>query len=176
MKKYFVNQIGLKLMRFSILIIIACISYLNSNCQPVKKYDNKDIQALHEIAEKWERYWNTHNMDSMGTLLRDDVDFINVGGNWLKGKAQVVQAHKMLHQNVKFKTSILQTDSVAIIYIKPDLAIMHIGTGISGDFENDGTPRPPRHVIGTWVVIKENNEWLLHTVQNGNITAVKPTK
>ncbi len=163
-------------MRFSILIVIICISSLNSNCQPVKEYDNKDMKALHEIAEKWEHYWNIHNMDSMGTLLRDDVDFINVGGNWLRGKAQVVQVHKVMHQNVKFKTSILQTDSVAIIYVKPDLAIMHVGTGVAGDFENDGTPREPRHVIGTWVLVKENNEWLLHTVQNGNITAAKQTK
>ena len=176
MKKKIALQIGLRLMRFSILITITFVSYLTSNCQTVKNYASEDRQKLYEIAEKWERYWNSHNMDSMGTLLRDDIDFINVGGNWLKGKAQVVQSHKILHQNVKFKTSVLKTDSVAIIYVKSDLAIMHIGTGISGDFENDGTPRPPRHVIGTWVVIKENNEWLLHTVQNGNITAVKPTK
>jgi len=60
--------------------------------------------------------------------------------------SQVIQAHKVLHENVKFKTSFLQTDSVAIIYVKRDFAIVHVGTGVSGDFENDGTPAaPPRH-------------------------------
>jgi hypothetical protein len=37
----------------------------------------------------------------------------------------------------------------AIVYLKPDVAIMHIYAGISGDFENDGPPRAPRHVTGT---------------------------
>jgi len=141
-----------------------------SFCQNNLKYNAKDVTALNALSDKWQKYWNIHNMDSMGTLLRDDVDFVNVGGNWLKGKAQVIQDHKIKHQSVKFKTSIWQTDSVAIKYVKSDLAIMHIAWRISGDFENDGTPRQPRHGIFIWVVSKQNNNWLLLAVQNTNFT------
>lgn len=176
MKKVLTTQRGRKLFRFLMLLITISACYLNSNAQTVKKYSNEDVKALNGITEKWERYWNFHNMDSMGTLLRDDVDFTNVGGRWMKGKIQVVQDHKAKHENVKFKTSLWQTDSTAIVFVKPDVAIIHVGAGISGDFENDGTPRTPRHIIGTWVAVKENNKWLLHTVQNGNITVVGPAK
>ena len=143
---------------------------ITSFCQSNLKYDAKDFAALNALSDKWQKYWNMHNMDSMGTLLRDDVDFVNVGGNWLKGKVQVVQDHKTKHQSVKFKSSIWHTDSVTIKYIKSDLAIMHIAWGISGDFENDGTPRQPRRGIFTWVVSKQNNNWLLLAVQNTNFT------
>lgn len=148
-------------------IVISLISY-GGYCQQISTYDAKDLQALNDLASKWEKYWNIHNMDSMGTLLSDDVDFINVGGNWLKGKNQAIHDHKIKHQNIKFRTSVWQTDSVAIKYIKPDLAIMHISWGISGDFENDGTPRQPRHGIFTWIVSKQNSKWLLLAVQNTN--------
>jgi len=107
-------------------------------------------------------------MDSMGSLLRDDVDFINVAGQWLKGKKQTVDVHKERHE-VVFKNSTWITDSVHIKYIKSDVAIIHIGWGLSGDVDPDGSIRQPRHGIFTWVVTKMNKEWLILSVHNVNI-------
>lgn len=80
MKNVYRIQMGFQTSRFSILIVVILLSYLNSNCQTIKKYDSKDLQALNEIPVKWERYWNIHNMDSMGTLLREEVD-LAMGAN-----------------------------------------------------------------------------------------------
>jgi uncharacterized protein (TIGR02246 family) len=137
-------------------------------CQDDKTYPLADLKELNGLADKWEGYWNNHNMDSMGTLLRDDVDFVNVAGQWLKGKKEAVEIHKERHR-VVFKTSVWKTDSVRIKYVKPDLAIMHIGWGITGDLDPDGKARVPRHGIFTWVVMKENNQWLILAVHNVNI-------
>lgn len=156
-------------MKYINFIIISCFIPFCGFCQQASTYSLKDSKALNDLTSKWQKYWNMHNMDSMGTLLREDVDFINVGGYWLKGKAQAIQDHKIKHQSVKFKSSIWQTDSVSIKYVKTDLAIIHLGWGISGDFENNGTPRQPRHGIFTWIVSKQNNKWLLLAVQNTNI-------
>lgn len=154
-------------MRTLYLLFIGCLVVFNGFSQS-NTYNGGDLKALNALAEKWKNYWNNHDMDSMGTLLRNDVDFVTVGGRWLKGKTEAVNHHKERHQ-VVFKTSMWQTDSIAIKYVKPDLAIMHIGWGLSGDVDPDGTPRKPRHGIFTWVVIKENNQWLLLTVHNVNI-------
>jgi uncharacterized protein (TIGR02246 family) len=137
--------------------------------QSTKNYHDKDMKALKGLAVKWGKYWNTHNMDSMGTLLTDDVDFVNVAGRWLKGRKETVTHHKERHEGVVFKESVWTTDSVTIKYVKPDLAIMHLKWGIKGDFDADGTPRPPRKGVFTWVVTKENNKWLLLAVHNVNV-------
>jgi len=129
----------------------------------------KDIESLKDLTGKWEKYWNTHNMDSMGTLLTDDVDFVNVAGRWLKGKQETVEYHKGRHK-VVFKESIWITDSVSIKYVKPDLAIMHIVWGITGDVNPDGTARKPRHGIFSWVVTKNDNRWSILAVHNVNNT------
>jgi hypothetical protein len=34
------------------------------------------MHALNEVADKWERYWNIHNMDSLATLFATDIDFV----------------------------------------------------------------------------------------------------
>jgi uncharacterized protein (TIGR02246 family) len=133
-----------------------------------ERYNTKDMAALNNLVIKWDRYWNIHNMDSMGTLLRDDVDFINVAGQRLKGKKEAVTVHKERHQ-VVFKNSIFKSDSITIKYVKADLAIMHIVWSIVGDVDPDGKSRIPRKGIFTWVVTKTNNQWLLLAVHNVNI-------
>ncbi|HUB61800.1 MAG TPA: SgcJ/EcaC family oxidoreductase [Puia sp.] len=133
-----------------------------------QEYGVKDLAVLNSLPGKFEHYWNIHNMDSMGTMLTEDVDFINVAGTWFRGKAATVYDHKDSHATM-FRTSVFKVDSVQIRYVKPDLAILHIGWGIIGDFDPDGTPRKPRHGIFTWVVVKRKGEWLIHTASNVNI-------
>lgn len=151
-----------------LLIVGCCLIHAVSYSQAKQGYHEKDKNALKNIALKWEKYWNTHDMDSMGTLLRDDVDFVNVAGQWLKGKKQTVATHKERHE-IMFKDSQWSTDSVDIKYVKSDLALMHIGWGITGDVDPDGVARKPRHGLFTWVVTKQNDQWLILAVHNVNI-------
>jgi len=137
-------------------------------CQPPTKYDVKETRALNELAEKWQQYWNSHDMDSFATLFAADVDFVTKSGTWFRGKEETMNHHKKNHASI-FKTSVWATDSVVIKYVKPDLAIIHIGWGLSNDTHHDGTPSEPRHGMSTWVVVKQTNRWLLLAVQNVNI-------
>jgi uncharacterized protein (TIGR02246 family) len=148
----------------SLLSLVSVISF----GQDAKTYKPKDQAALNNLVDRWGKYWNNHDMDSMGSLLHDDVDFVTVAGAWLKGKKEAVSGHKERHK-VIFKTSIWRTDKVTIKYVSDDLAIIHINWGINGDVDPDGTPRRPRNGIFTWVVIKQKQQWLLLAVHNVNI-------
>jgi hypothetical protein len=84
--------------------------------------------------------------------------------------------HKDSH-SMMFKNSIFNIDSVSIKYVKSDLAIMHVGWGINGDLDPDGTPRKPRHGIFTWVAISNEGRWLILAASNVNIrSTVLPSK
>jgi uncharacterized protein (TIGR02246 family) len=144
-------------MRFICFLIVLVAISLKSFSQKDKIYHTKDLDVLNLLPVKWEKYWNNHNMNSLGTLLREDVDFVNLAGVWSKGKAASIKQLKLVHQTI-FKSSVWTTDSVEIRYVKPDLAILHIGWGISGDVDPDGTTRKPRHGIFTWVGIKEKGQ------------------
>src|SRR5450432_2140788 len=75
-------------MRSSILLILICTVSFGCYCQAVKKYDIKDMHALNEVADKWERYWNIHNIDSLATLFASDIDFVTKAEPGLKAKKQ----------------------------------------------------------------------------------------
>jgi uncharacterized protein (TIGR02246 family) len=157
-------------MRTLYLLIILEAFSLNCFCQGGPHYSAKDMAALQDLPATFERCWNNHNMDSMGTMLTDDVDFVNVAGTWLRGKTATVNDHKDSH-SMMFKHSFFGTDSVNIRYVRSDLAIIHFGWGIRGDLDPDGTPRKPRHGIFTWVAIKEKGKWMLLVASNVNIRA-----
>jgi uncharacterized protein (TIGR02246 family) len=154
-------------MKLHFTLIAFTFFSLSAFSQKNKKLNPKDLAVLQQIPIRWERYWNNHNMDSMGTLLATNVDFVTVAGTWLKGKGEAVTYHQKNHATI-FKTSIWTTDSVSIKFIKPDLALMHISWGISGDFDPDGTTRTPRHGIFSWLISKTKNQWLILAVHNVN--------
>ena len=102
-------------MRYLSLTFVTCL-FILSGVGQITTYKSKDLYALNNLIVRWDRYWNIHNMDSMGTLLRNDLDFINVAGQWLKGKKETVDAHKERHL-VVFQNSTFKSTSVSIKYI-----------------------------------------------------------
>jgi uncharacterized protein (TIGR02246 family) len=156
-------------MRFSIIVILFCTAFISGYSQ---QYNANDTHLLNEVAEKWQRYWNSHNMDSFSTIFSRDIDFVTKSGGWFKGKEATMEHHKKNHATI-FKSSRWATDSVVIKYIKSDVAMIHIGWGLSGDEHHDGTPSDPRHGISTWVLTKLNGRWLLSAVHNVNIEPPK---
>ena len=155
-------------MRLICSLMVLVIISTRSFGQEDMIYNTKDLSDLKLLPDKWEKYWNKHNMDSLSTMLTDDVDFVNLAGVWLKGKTATIKLLRLVHQTT-FKNSVWTTDSVKIRYIKPDLAILHIGWGLSGDVDPDGTNRKPKHGIFTWLVIKEKEQWMLLEMDNVNI-------
>jgi uncharacterized protein (TIGR02246 family) len=151
-------------MRWIFFLVVLFVSS-GSFCQEDKMYNMKDLDALHSLPSSWEAYWNSHNMDSLGTMLTEDVDFVNLAGIWLKGKAVTLKLLKQVHQST-FKSSVWTNDSIGIKYIKPDLAILHIGWSIRDSIDGDGRAQKPKHGIFTWVVIKEKGQWQLLAMDN----------
>jgi uncharacterized protein (TIGR02246 family) len=152
------------------LVCFLIVFFVSSRtfCQEDKIYPVKDLDALRALPATWEKDWNNHNIDSLGNMFREDVDFVNLAGVWLKGKTASVKLLKMVHQST-FKNSVWTTDSVDVKYVKPDLAIVHIGWGLRGDVNVDGSTRKQKHGIFTWVVIREKGQWQLLTIDNVTI-------
>ncbi len=75
----------------------------------------------------------------------------------------------------QFKTSVFRVHGMAIRPIAPDICIVHVNWGLSGDTNRDGTMRQPREGIFTWVVKRHDAGWLIEAAHNTTIlVAVGP--
>jgi uncharacterized protein (TIGR02246 family) len=134
---------------------------------PVLGQSAEDEQAIRQLAQQYETGWNTHDMDLLGRMRTDDIDFVVVTGEHRKGRAasmaQLAEQHR-----TQFRDSTWTNEQVSVQFLRPDIALVHIEWAIKGDRDPDDTPRPPRKGIFTWVVIKEGGVWKLRAAHNTN--------
>lgn len=159
-------------MRLTALPAIVLLTLPLSSFAATAEYDANDSRALSAVAEHWQSAWNSHDMDSFAKLFADDVEFVTKSGTWFHGKQATMEHHRKNHASI-FKDSTWSADQVVVTYVKPEVAIIHVGWGMSGDSHHDGTDSAPRHGISTWVLVKRGGQWLLLAVQNANIETPK---
>jgi len=126
-----------------------------------------DEQSIRQLAHQYETGWNTHDMELLGRMRTDDIDFVVVTGEHRKGRAasmaQLAEQHR-----TQFRDSTWTNEQVSIQFLRSDVALVHIEWAMKGDRDPDDTPRPPRQGIFTWVVIKEGGVWKLRAAHNTN--------
>jgi len=126
-----------------------------------------DEAAVRQVPQAFAAAWEKHHGHQLALIMAEDVDFVNVGGDWLRGRADFETYHSRLLSG-RFKESTLAPLDVAPRFLRPDLAVLHWSWRIQGDRNEDLSPRKPRFGIFTMVVEKRGGEWLVVEAQNTN--------
>jgi uncharacterized protein (TIGR02246 family) len=159
----------------NLTILLSIFVFLASVATAQTAGNDRDLQLIKNIETNWQDAWNRHDMKALAALVAEDVDFIAVGGTWLKNRKDFEEHHAKRHE-MQFKESIWTTSAVKVKFLKRDIAIVHVNWSLKGDKDPDGTPRQPRRGIFTRVVTKQNGKWLIVASQNTNIQEQSPTK
>jgi uncharacterized protein (TIGR02246 family) len=103
----------------------------------------------------------------LATIMADDVDFVNVGANWIHGRADFEKYHSRLLSG-RFKEATLTLLQTEVRFLQPDMAVVHWSWKIVGDKDFDGTPRQPRFGLMTMIAQKRSSVWQVVVAQNTN--------
>ncbi len=87
---------------------------------------------IKNIETNWQEAWNRHDMKALAALVAEDVDFIAVGGTWLKSRKDFEEHHAKRHE-MQFKESIWTTTEVKVKFLKRDIAVVHVNWYLKGD-------------------------------------------
>ena len=126
-----------------------------------------DEAAIRKLADQYETGWNTHDMSLLAAMRADDIDFVVVTGEHRKGREASMAKLGDQHRT-QFRDSVWTNEKISVQFLRPDVALAHIEWAIKGDRNADDTPRPPRHGIFTWVVVKDGTVWKLRAAHNTN--------
>jgi uncharacterized protein (TIGR02246 family) len=126
--------------------------------------------AIGRLVEAWTAAWNAHDMHAASTLLQDDADFVTVAGRWLKGRDEFLRHHLEIH-----RTQMRDTTWTTLAYdargLHHDVTLAHLEWTISGERDPEGTRRPPRSGIFTWVVVCPDGTPRIAAAHNTNLRA-----
>jgi uncharacterized protein (TIGR02246 family) len=126
-----------------------------------------DEAAVRAIPQAFAAAWAKHEGHQLAQIMSEDVDFVNVGADWLHGRADFETYHSRLLSG-RFKESTLTPRQTEVRFLKPDVALLHWSWELTGDRNEDLTPRKPRFGLFTMVVEKRGAEWLVVAAQNTN--------
>src|SRR5262245_41850316 len=126
--------------------------------------------GLEELVRQWQQMWNAGDMRSTVRLFCEDADFVNVRGSHWHPRGEIVAEHVKRHE-LQLKDSVFTPLEITQQRIATDIALLHIRWRITGDHDLDGTSRPPRVGVLSWLVLRgAGGRWRIRSSHNTHIT------
>ena len=159
---------------FLSLFLVAPLLVVGALAAPNEEEDVR--KAIGDFSQSW----NHHDMEAFGKLFAPDADFVNVAGDWWKGRESIQTQHAYSHGTIPadtkgfeasrayygiFKTSTLRFTQIDVRFLRNDVALAHVSWEMLGDTR---TPNPRRGLLA-FVLTRQNNGWLIAAAQNTEI-------
>src|SRR6476646_9477703 len=149
----------------TILFLLLFVSGSGITCQlavaqrkPVAPSDTtKDKAAIKQLVTNYENAWNNHDPKGLAANYATNATWVNWFGAYYIGRKDIQDHYEAVHTTY-FKTSHYYTRAIEdILFVKPDVAISHIRTGLTGDSRFPGQTFEFRRMI---VLTKIDGVWL----------------
>jgi uncharacterized protein (TIGR02246 family) len=130
-----------KIMTKSVLVVVlaAALPFLAVGQRAVAGRA-EDEKALRNVIAGLVESWNTHDMKSFAQFCAEDCDYVNVSGTDEKGRTEIERHHIEIHAG-KYKDSHLTATSVTLRFLRPDVALAHVGWEVLYGDGNKDTAR-----------------------------------
>ena len=139
-----------------------------------------DEEEVRKTVGGFPHSWNNHDMDAFGKLFTTDADFVNVAGNWWKGRQDIQMKQAYSHGTIPvdtpgfeearryygvFKSSTLRFTQIDVRFLRRDVAVAHASCELLGDTRTSN----PRYCVLTFVLTREDGSWFIAAAHNTEI-------
>jgi uncharacterized protein (TIGR02246 family) len=155
----------MQILRYPLVTLMALL-LAGSAVQAQSKADEAEV---HNVPQAFAAAWAKHDGRQLAKVMSEDVDFVNVSGEWVHGRADFALFHSRLLSG-RFRESTITPLDIAVRFSRPDQAVLHWSWKIEGDRNHDLTLRKPRFGLFTMIVEKQGGKWLVAVAQNTNWT------
>jgi uncharacterized protein (TIGR02246 family) len=131
----------------------------------------EDLAAINAFLD--ENVVALNNNDTVGASRQytADAEFTNVAGIHVKGAAEI---EKFLAAGfaTRLKAATWRPVNTTIRFIRPDVAIVHVTSEISGFLNPDGSTAPPHNELSIRVFQKDNGMWHVAVFHNTTVATI----
>lgn len=128
--------------------------------------------AIRAVMDRFMDAWNHHDVHAFAAVFAEDADFTNVQGKSASGRAKIEEFHTRPFATL-FKDSHQKYTDIKIRYLRPDIAAVDVHWEMTGATDAQGNPRPPRHGLLNFVMMKNDGQWQIVVMHNMDV--VPPT-
>lgn len=126
----------------------------------------KENPAVRQLVKNYETAWNAHDPKALAANYRIDATWVNWFGAMYTGRQDIENHYRTTHETY-FKVSRYYTRAVEDIqYLKTDVAIVHVRTGLTDDTRYPDQTFEFRRMM---VLTRTHGIWLIQAGQNAKL-------
>lgn len=151
------------LRRIPALIFLCTLFQLHAAAQTDAASDRK---AIERSVKNYEDAWNRHDPAGLANCYDSLATWVNWFGAYYIGRKDIRYHYEITHGSYLKDTHYYTRAVEDITFVKPDVAIAHVRTSLSGDSRYPGQVFEFRRTI---VLEKEEGQWLIIAGQNAKL-------
>ena len=121
-----------------------------------------------DIAEEFQKAWNSHEMATLASLFCEDATFVNRFGHYVRGVQEIVSLHAPIHETI-YRDSIMKNEVIDAIALVDGAAIVHCWSRLTVGRAHPAGPHAVDTVILA-VLRLQPNGWLIQALENVTLT------
>jgi uncharacterized protein (TIGR02246 family) len=152
--------------------IISALAFLLTTGFIFAQHQKEDEISINKQIDAMIYSWNNHNYDNLKDYTTENTDWVNVIGEWWKGRIMSQDVHQKYHDTF-LKESRCEKKSVTIRFIKKDVAIVHLYWYFTAIPDPLGQKEPGSlDCLATLVYVNQKGKWLMEAGENVTIVQV----
>lgn len=146
------------------IIALWSLSSYSAVAQPDNQ--NSTQELIKAVINNYEQAWNRHDAKALADQYHTDATWVNWFGAYYKGRADIEKHYQTTHSTY-FKATHFVTRSIEdILLVKPDMALVHVRTDLSGDDRYPGQTFRFRRTI---LLTNKDGGWRILAGQNAKL-------
>ena len=121
-----------------------------------------------EIADGFQKAWNSHEMAALASLFCEDATFVNRFGHYVRGVQEIVSLHAPIHETI-YSDSTMENEVISTIALGDDTAVVHCWSRLTVGEAHPAGPHEVDTVILA-VLRLQSNGWRIQALENVTLT------
>lgn len=121
-----------------------------------------------EIAEEFQKAWNSHEMAALASLFCEDATFVNRFGHYVRGVQEIVSLHAPIHETI-YSDSTMENEVISTIPLGDDAAVVHCWSRLTVGKAHPAGPHSVDTVILA-VLRLQSHGWRIQALENVTLT------
>jgi len=121
-----------------------------------------------DVADEFQKAWNSHEMAALASLFCDDATFVNRFGHYVRGVQEIVSLHEPIHETI-YSDSTMENEVISTIALGDDAAVVHCWSRLT---VGEAHPAGP-HAVDTVILAVlrlQSNGWHIQALENVTLT------
>lgn len=117
-----------------------------------------------KLAVAFEAAWNAHDMQAFAALFEEDATFVNRIGTYWRGREQVVEGHRAVHETI-YRDTTIENRVQNVDFLTDDVAVVHVRS--TARFGPAMRPGHPSAIAAQFMYVAVRNDgWRIRAASN----------